>query len=590
MLPAATLAASSTDSPAADSTSAIARFERTLRGKPMASNNLKVFGAYAQPKAVALSMREIAPDPAGWIRSIRHDVDRADSLEHIAMLVEDGSLPEPSWIIVRPSNGHAHVIWDLGYWVRRDRPKMLGLFERVREAMRRIVDGDQNYVGRFQHNPLHPDFERWGSGRRWELGELVDAIGAEVWKTQPYPSRSKVDPITASLGRNCSTFENVRVAAYAIVEQYRRRGDEAGFSQHVDQLIHHENDALHSPLDGKECSRIGRSITAWTWNIYRRGNGAAAARRTASDRSRAEYLSAAEAARTEARRLRSDGLGATEIARCMNRSRSWVYIALSEAIPSVQSPPSIRACAGSGHSAISIPPIGDAQDQHSAVLHAIQSAPFSDSQAPRRRFHVVQFLDVTDSAHAKPLNPVNNCGSVVFRKPFEIAHRAFREVGSHGLGVRPGILGLSIAGPHSDDFSKARNSIAPLPIAREKLEAQFLADVADRETRTVVVDLRDRGQVDGIGLDFLGEHGDEQRDVAGNRGIDRFGRDFDRSADRQRGRQGFDGVPGVRNAFEGVVNRHADRFPAAAPVSAAAKPTGIAYVRQRCRELSSSEG
>ena len=310
--------------------SALARWERSLPGNMLATNDFAA-GAYHQLKSIAVTMREIAPDPDGWIRAIRHDIDRKNALEHVSALVTDGKLPGPSWIIVRPESGHAHVIWDLGGWVKRDLLRQLGLFEHVRAALRDIVGGDPSYVARFQHNPLHPSFECWGVGRKWELSELIDAIGPDVWKARPHRAYSKIDPIAASLGRNCAHFENVRVHAYAVVAQYRRRDDYVGFVGYVNELIRSQNEALDAPLDAKECAKIAASISRWTWTRYRGGNSTVTNRRAASGCSRPAYLAGAAAARAEARQLSAKGVGALEIARQMRRSRSWVYTALKEA-------------------------------------------------------------------------------------------------------------------------------------------------------------------------------------------------------------------------------------------------------------------
>lgn len=316
-------------------------WERTLRGSLLATD-IFAAGAFAHPKAVALTMREIAPDPDGWFRAIRIDLDRPDALEHVAVLISDGTLPEPSHIIVRATNGHAHVIWELGRWVRRDRPKAVALFERIREALRVVVGGDPAYVGKFQHNPRHADFENWGNGRRWELGELCEALGDVVWRTARPARQSAIDPITAAQGRNCSHFENVRVQAYARVDEFRRQGRDIEFGELVLGLVLAENAAIATPLGDKECGVIAASISNWTWNVYRRGPNAAAAHRTTSTRTRAEYLAIADATRTEARRLHSDGLGATAIAKQLSRSRRWVYVALASPEPGVQSQPPIR--------------------------------------------------------------------------------------------------------------------------------------------------------------------------------------------------------------------------------------------------------
>ena len=232
------------DLTAADSTSALERYRRTLPTRMLATNRF-ADGAYARPIDVAIEMREVAPDPPNWLRAIRLDVDRPDALLHVSGLVADGALPAPSWIVVRPASGHAHVSWELGRWVRRDRERAVALFERVREALRVVVGGNPAYAGTFTHNVFHADFERWGDGREWRLGESFAALGAPVW-TARTPHRANAD--VAALGRNCSHFEHVRIRAYALVDDYRNAGDRAGFQGRVAELVRRENGGLADPL------------------------------------------------------------------------------------------------------------------------------------------------------------------------------------------------------------------------------------------------------------------------------------------------------------------------------------------------------
>jgi len=326
--------------------SARERWEQSLRGNPLATDDFTA-GAYAQPKNVALAKREIAPDPEGWLRAIRHDVDRDDAIAHIGALIEGGELPAPTYLVENPRNGHAHVVWELGRWVRTDSGRATRFFERVRAVLGEILGADRAYAGKFQHNPLHPDFQTWGDWRTCELGELAAALGARLWSPTVSMwgsrSRAEIDPTTAALGRNCSHFEHVRIAAYALVAGYRRVQDEAGFARRVRELVDVANAGETVPLGDRECAGIARSIAGWTWNVYGRGAVAAEAHHTQAEQTREEYLRAQALARREARKLREAGLGATAIAKQLNRSRSWVYVALGEAvaedIPTVQSPP-----------------------------------------------------------------------------------------------------------------------------------------------------------------------------------------------------------------------------------------------------------
>jgi hypothetical protein len=156
----------------------------------------------------------------------------------------------------------------------------------VVSRIRVVVGGDPAYAGRFTHNPFHPDFERWGDGREWQLGDLFTALGTHVW-TARTSRQANVD--VAALGRNCSHFENVRVSAYAIVERYRRGDDRAGFQARVLELVRAENMVGAVPLGDREVAGIARSIAGWTWACYRTGASARRAHAAAMARSRAEF-------------------------------------------------------------------------------------------------------------------------------------------------------------------------------------------------------------------------------------------------------------------------------------------------------------
>jgi hypothetical protein len=124
----------------------------------------------------------------------------------------------------------------------------------------------------------------------------------------------------------------VRIAGYGIVDRYRRANDRGGFQARIDEFVQAENAATIQPLSNRECAGIAKSIAGWTWACYKSGATVTRGRRTASVRSRGEYLAGAAAARSEARALHSDGVGASEIARRMKRSKSWVYSAIKAGV------------------------------------------------------------------------------------------------------------------------------------------------------------------------------------------------------------------------------------------------------------------
>jgi hypothetical protein len=167
MLPAAGNVAEQASPPQAP-LSARERWQATLRGNPLATNDFGA-GAFPQTRARALGKRELAPDPEGWVRAIRHDLDREDAVAHVGALVESGELPAPSYLVENPRNGHAHVVWELGRWVRATALRAARFFERIRAALEELLGADRAYAGKFQHNPTHPDFQTWGD---WVVREL----------------------------------------------------------------------------------------------------------------------------------------------------------------------------------------------------------------------------------------------------------------------------------------------------------------------------------------------------------------------------------------------------------------------------------
>ena len=105
----------------------------------------------------AITMDEIRMDPPGWISALRIDVDTAEGLNSWRAVP---GLPPPSYAVVNPQNGHAHLSWSLEKWIPiTDECKMRYLDDVRRDLIRAISGADAAYCGRdMTHSPWSPNY------------------------------------------------------------------------------------------------------------------------------------------------------------------------------------------------------------------------------------------------------------------------------------------------------------------------------------------------------------------------------------------------------------------------------------------------
>ena len=96
---------------------AVAHFAASLPFRVRCSDDLSIGLTWAD-RNVAMRRREIAPDPPGWRTALRFDVDcvcdrrphaKTGYCPRAASYWRDVDLAEPSFVVVNPANGHAHV-------------------------------------------------------------------------------------------------------------------------------------------------------------------------------------------------------------------------------------------------------------------------------------------------------------------------------------------------------------------------------------------------------------------------------------------------------------------------------------------------
>jgi len=184
----------------------------------------------------------------------------------------------PSLSIPNPrAPWRAHLVYELEPPVWLSSPKAHGSpanpFALVREVdarLRAYFGADPAYNGLLGRNPLaHPHL--LGGGKLWDLRGLLEEL-------RDLTPRRRVAAYldTATYGRNCELFDQVRAFAYGVVAMYR--GQPGGFDlfrQAVAYEAHRLNKTLfrghpQGPLSRREVERtIVKSVSKWVFDRYR---------------------------------------------------------------------------------------------------------------------------------------------------------------------------------------------------------------------------------------------------------------------------------------------------------------------------------
>jgi hypothetical protein len=345
---------------------AVAHFAQSLPFRVRCSHDLSVGLAWA-PRATALRCHEIAPDPPGWKTALRFDVDcPCDRAPHAkcgycpraATYWRDVAIAEPSFVVVNPSNGHAHYVYLLRGWLRVDGAAAADLaavryFAAIERAYTRALRADAGYAGLVQHNPFHPRYETLsGRDEPYSLRELAAHVELpRIAYRRPAEIRTE--------GRNIETFDRLRRWAYASIGEYRC-GPRETWNDVVDAralAIAAEVRAAHAgashPYTDGEALDTAKSVAGWTWSRYVGGHltrvRADTAARRETDRKRAVaarrergavprdvWLAEVQRRRLAASTLRALGVAVDEIARRLSAGVSTVHRWLSELDPLVR--------------------------------------------------------------------------------------------------------------------------------------------------------------------------------------------------------------------------------------------------------------
>ena len=275
--------------------------------------------------------------------ALRFDVDS----EGAGAAWIEAELPAPNLVVVNPDNGHAHLIYLLGAWVRTDfgdpsRLRVVRYAAAIERAYAAALGADRAYTGRFHHNPFSDAYiTKIGRQAPYSLAELAQYVDLNS------PSTKAVAP--QGIGRNVEIFDRLRRWAYTAVADWKigtREAWDRVVSERAAQIAGDVGaDSPRGPLPENEVGHIVKSVARWVWERYAAGTppllreeyvarrrarerarqAAREAERARSKQTRAEYLARAQQRRIEAAQLRTRGLSLRAIGRALSCSVAEVH-------------------------------------------------------------------------------------------------------------------------------------------------------------------------------------------------------------------------------------------------------------------------
>lgn len=258
------------------------RFYDALPDRPRATDYLEV-GSLPCPKIAAIQRRYIQFNKKNyWVKYLTYDLDYEGS----SLAWYDLDLPAPTLITINPSNGHAHLSYELDTPVHlggHPSRKAIYYLEVIRQGYTQALQADTAYTGLLSKNPLSNHWEVQAYDVVYDLFRLAEPLRSISWKELEKISldqleekikRSKIELPTqrdgvgfrqeyAERGRNCFCFEHARFYSYEIVKNCKTQSElEKKVKAHIDQL----NTAFEERLPESEMRSTSRSITKWTWD------------------------------------------------------------------------------------------------------------------------------------------------------------------------------------------------------------------------------------------------------------------------------------------------------------------------------------
>lgn len=303
-----------------------------LARRPYCSNDPKKHGVYRLSTSLAMGHSHIQANARVMFYRLVFDVDYAGAV----FSAEDANLPQPSWVAENPSNGHAHIAYELEIPVctsDRGRAAPIRYLASIENAYRRALQADPAYGGFICKNPLSQSWRtQRGRAEPYTLDELAEYVDTRT-------RRTKKEVCETPVGRNVTLFDRLRVWTYKNIRNYSS-SEEFRFGCSMQVLVLND---FETPLSENECKHIAKSVAGWTWKNFDvaasdrrfsklqayRGSLGGVAARAASILTRSDK---ANARAVEAKALRATGMTQLAIAAALGLSQPQVSALLKRVL------------------------------------------------------------------------------------------------------------------------------------------------------------------------------------------------------------------------------------------------------------------
>jgi hypothetical protein len=233
-------------------------FEENLPKKPYCADELN-FGVQVRSKKEALKRSHIQYNDQSFIKWLCFDLDINLSL----FAFENKNLPEPSFIVINPKNGHSHYYYGIKNKICKTdaaRIKPLKYLAAIENAFIEKFEADENFVGLIGKTPHHKQWRTFESQNLhlYDLGDLAEWVDLKTTK-----KRSQ----TLGLGRNCQLFDALRRWGYKTIRHYKNTSTHADFFEDCLTQAQNLNNFI-TPLHFSEVKAIAKSVAKWLWTKF----------------------------------------------------------------------------------------------------------------------------------------------------------------------------------------------------------------------------------------------------------------------------------------------------------------------------------
>lgn len=234
---------------------------------PRAAESYRM-GIKVMSKRAALECAHIQLQPPTMRASISIDLDKPDAYT----VTREMDFPKPQLMMVNPTNGHLHAIWQLSDGVlfgEAGRRKPQKAFLDLQKQITVMHGADTAYSHYMVKTPGHLRWETVETGASlYTLAELFEAIPLGIQKQANALGTQQVK----GEGRHQTLFDIGRQWAYKQAQGARRAGSQAQWEARV-MAEFLELNSFAQPLASNEVRSLARSVARWTWDRAESLNG-----------------------------------------------------------------------------------------------------------------------------------------------------------------------------------------------------------------------------------------------------------------------------------------------------------------------------